>query len=120
MTQIIVSFCEILIDGVDVESSDASFEVFLLADDFLVESRRVLRQTTNEEHVGDKELLGNFHFGLTNGDAWILSIPMNTQCRDMISAFDRYVMPQAIVHFHRQNNFFSLTTSYNESNVAVA
>jgi hypothetical protein len=120
LTQIVVSFREILVDRVDVKPSDAAFEIFLLADNFFVESRRILWQTADEKHVGDEEFLRNFHLRLTNSDTRILSVAMNAQGCNVISAVNRNVMPQTVVHLHRQRNLFSLSTSYDKSNVTVA
>lgn len=120
MSHIIVALRQVLCDCVDTEAPDAASKVFFFADDFFMEPRMFLRQSADEERVRDEQFLRNFDFRLGHRIVRVLSVSRNAECRHATSTVDRHVMPQSIVDFHGQRDFFAFSTSDDEDDVPVS
>lgn len=120
MSHIIVALCQVLGDCVDTEAPDAASKVFFLADDFFVEAWMLLWQPADEQRVRNEQLLRNFDFRLSDCTVRVLSVSRNAESRHVLATVDRHVMPQSIVDFHGQRDFFAFAASDNEDDVPVS
>lgn len=102
LTQIVMILRQVLHHTVDVESPDAASEVFLLSKNVLMQFRWLLRQTADEQMIRHEEFSRNLNDGTIEKFAWILSISVNADGRDVILRLDGDVMPVSIVDARRQ------------------
>lgn len=113
LTEIIIIFCQILHNTVDVEPPYTASEVFFLAENIFVQFRWLLRQTADKQMIRHEEFSWNLNDGSIEKLAWILSVPINANCCEMTLCVDRDVMPMSIVDFCRQRDLLTIASTKN-------